>query len=356
MTRERNFEVMRTLAMFCIVIYHCMTHGIGGDYGFDLQQPISLLNFFFSDFILVFGSIAVNLYVMVSGYFLVEGTFKASRIVRTWVSSLFYSVIITLVFFSFSLESWSIVTLGKSFFPLSTDSYWFVTQYIGLLILSPFLSILVKHLSYRQYIALLMGMGFMVLSVIPDFPLGKRYSISHGNSVWSFAYLFLIAGFIRFYVKRISTGKLLTTGLGLVLMTMALEVYFGTCNGFGRLYWFNYNGIILILSVVVFVFVRQLKTSEEGIWNIIVRGAPFTFGVYLIHDNLLVRDWLWNTLSLTTFSDQWMYPFVVLAVCLIIFVTCALLDAVRKKVFTLLKIDSQIAKLDIWQRISKLFT
>lgn len=88
MTRERNFEVMRTLAMFCIVIYHCMTHGKGGDYGFDLQQPISLLNFFFSDFILVFGSIAVNLYVMVSGYFLVEGTFKASRIVRTWVSPL----------------------------------------------------------------------------------------------------------------------------------------------------------------------------------------------------------------------------------------------------------------------------
>ena len=68
MARERNFEVMRTWAMFSIVIYHCMCHGIGSDYAFDLQQPVSLFNFTFSDLILVIGSIAVNLYVLVSGY------------------------------------------------------------------------------------------------------------------------------------------------------------------------------------------------------------------------------------------------------------------------------------------------
>lgn len=356
MTRERNFEVMRTWAMFSIVIYHCMCHGIGSDYAFDLQLPVSLFNFTFSDFILVIGSIAVNLYVLVSGYFLVNARFKVSRIIRTWVSALFYSVIITTMFLLLSLEPWSIVTLGKSFFPLSTDAYWFVTQYIGLLILSPFLAMLVGQLSYRQYVALLIGMGLMVLSVIPDFPLGKRFSISHGNSVWSFVYLFFIAGFIRLHLKRIPMGKLAMIILGLALLTMVSEMVLGFHNGVGHLLWFNYNGILLFLSVAVFVFIRQQQIPETGIWSMMVKVAPYTFGVYLIHDHLLMRDWIWKTLSMTSYANQWIYALAVMVVCVLIFAICILIDTVRKRLFAILKIDDLMIRLDGRSYFSKLFT
>ena len=356
MARERNFEVMRTWAMFSIVIYHCMCHGIGSDYAFDLQLPVSLFNFTFSDFILVIGSIAVNLYVLVSGYFLVNARFKVSRIIRTWVSALFYSVIITTMFLLLSLEPWSIVTLGKSFFPLSTDAYWFVTQYIGLLILSPFLAMLVRQLSYRQYVALLIGMGLMVLSVIPDFPLGKRFSISHGNSVWSFVYLFFIAGFIRLHLKRIPMGKLVVTVLGLALLTMVSEMVLGIHNGVGHLLWFNYNGILLFLSVAVFVFIRQQQIPETGIWSLMVKVAPYTFGVYLIHDHLLMRDWIWKTLSMTSYANQWIYVLAVMVVCVLIFAICILIDTVRKRLFAILKMDDLMIRLDGRSYFSKLFT
>lgn len=356
MTRERNFEVMRTWAMFSIVIYHCMCHGIGSDYAFDLQLPVSLFNFTFSDFILVIGSIAVNLYVLVSGYFLINTKFKISRIIRTWVSALFYSVVITTTFLLLSLEPWSIVTLGKSFFPLSTDAYWFVSQYIGLLILSPFLAMLVRQLSYRQYVALLIGMGLMVLSVIPDFPLGKRFSISHGNSVWSFVYLFFIAGFIRLHLKRIPMGKLVVTVLGLALLTMVSEMVLGIHNGVGHLLWFNYNGILLFLSVAVFVFIRQQQIPETGIWNLMVKVAPYTFGVYLIHDHLLMRDWIWKTLSMTSYANQWIYALAVMVVCVLIFAICILIDTVRKRLFAILKMDDLMIRLDGRSYFSKLFT
>ena len=356
MARERNFEVMRTWTMFSIVIYHCMCHGIGSGYAFDLQQPASFFNFTFSDLILIFGSIAVNLYVLVSGYFLVNAKFKISRICRTWLCAFFYSVVITTAFLLLSLKPWSIITLGKSFFPLNMDAYWFVTQYIGLLILSPFLSMLVKQLSYRQYVALLIGMGLMVLSLIPDFPLGKRFSISHGNSVWSFAYLFFIAGFIRLHLKRIPVGRLTMAMLGLVFLTMVSEMVLGIHKGVGHLLWFNYNGILLLLSVVVFVFIRQQQIPETVVWNLMVRVAPYTFGVYLIHDHLLMRDWLWNTLSLTSYASQWIYALVVIVVCLLIFFICFLIEIVRKKLFTILRIDEFIGILDGRSYFSKLFT
>ena len=126
MKRESNFEVLRTVAMFFIVLYHCLTHGIGDGYGFNCNHPITLANGLFSDFILVFSSIAVNLYVMISGYFLVDKNFKFSRIVRTWTNTCFYSCVVTLVFTAFQFIPFNLISLGKSFFPVSTDAYWFV--------------------------------------------------------------------------------------------------------------------------------------------------------------------------------------------------------------------------------------
>lgn len=356
MVRERNFEVMRTLAMFSIVIYHCMCHGIGGDYAFNLQQAVSMFNFTVSDFFLVFGSIAVNLYVLVSGYFLVNTKFKVSRILRTWVSALFYSVVITTTFLLLSLEQWSVVTFGKSFFPLSTDAYWFLTQYIGLLILSPFLAMLAKQLSNRQFVALLIGMGLMVMSVIPDFPLGKRFCVSHGNSVWSFVYLFFIAGYIRLHLKRIPIERLLILVIALVLLTLMSEILLGTHNGIAHLLWLNYNGILLFLSVAVFVLIRQIEIPDVGIWSVMVKVAPFTFGVYLIHDHLLVRDWLWKILSLTSYANQWIFVLMVIVACLLIFVICIVIDYFRKKLFSFLHIDDLVTRLDRWSYFSKFFT
>lgn len=356
MERERNFEVMRTLAMFFIVIYHCLTHGIGSEYVFNLHHPVSLLNLAFSDLLLVFSSISVNLYVMVSGYFLADSRFKISRIGRTWLNACFYSCVITIIFMSLSLTPWSLVTLCKSFFPLSTDAYWFVTQYVGLLILSPVLSMVIRHLSYSQYVALLIGGAFLCLSIIPDFPLGKRFHVAHGNSVWCFAYLFLIAGFIRFHLRKFSMRKLLVSIVFVTILILGCELYMGCKVSVAKLYWFNYNALPFILSVVVFIVIKQVSIPSSIICNLMVKVAPYTFGVYLIHDHLLVRDWLWKALLLPSFSKQWDYPLVVLGLCLFIFVLCALMDVMRKCLFGFFKIDSCVAKLDKWSLLSKLFT
>ena len=348
MKREPNFEVMRTVAMFFIVVYHCLTHGVGDGYGFSVGNPVTLSNLLFSDLFLVFSSIAVNLYVMVSGYFLVDLSFKVSRIVRTWTYACFYSVVITLLFTSLQLEPFGIVTMGKSFFPISTDAYWFVTQYIGLLILSPFLALLVQQLSYKQYLWLLIGCAFMCLAIIPDFPLGKRFHVAHGNSVWSFAYLFLVAGFIKHYLKKVPMAWLLAMVLFFTLLTMGCEVFFGYHHDSVSLYWFNYNGLPFILSVLVFIMIRQMQMSESGLWTVLVKLAPYTFGVYLIHDHLLMRGWLWSNISLTSFCDHWIYPLVVVGLCCLIFLVAAIMDGIRKKLFAIFGIDNLISKVDRW--------
>ena len=152
MKRETNFEVLRTVAMFFIVVYHCLTHGVGDGYGFNTDSPVTLSNVLFSDFMLVFSSIAVNLYVMISGYFLVDLDFKPSRIVRTWFNACFYSSIITVLFMALAIEPFNAISVGKSLFPISSDAYWFVTQFLGLLIHLP--AILSPSDRWRFYLSL----------------------------------------------------------------------------------------------------------------------------------------------------------------------------------------------------------
>ena len=346
MKRERNFELLRTLAMFFIVVYHCLTHGVGGEYVFYINQPVSLSNLLFSDLMLVFCSIAVNLYVMISGYFLVDLDFKLSRIVRTWVNTVFYSCIITILFASLNIIPLNIITIGKSLFPLSSDAYWFVTQFIGLLILSPFLALIARQLSYRQYLYLLIGGAFLCLSIIPDFPLGKRYYVAHGNSIWSFAYLFFVAGFIKHHVKKQSITRLLTLICLVTILILVCEVIAGYQQGFLHLFWMNYNSLPFVLSVLVFILIRQMTVPSNWFWNLFVRVAPYTFGVYLIHDHLLMRDWLWTTVSLANQCDKLTFPLIVTGLCLAIFAICAFIDAIRKHLFSLCKLDDLIAKVD----------
>lgn len=346
MKREGNFEVLRTLAMFFIVVYHCLTHGIGGAYGFDIVQPICFSNLLFSDFMLVFCSIAVNLYVMISGYFLVDLSFKLSRIVRTWTIACFYSCLITVLFMIMNFIPFNIISIGKSFFPISTDAYWFVTQYIGLLVLSPFLAVMVRQLSYRQYLFLIICGAFICLSIIPDFPFGKRYNVAHGNSMWSFAYLFLIAGFVKHHLKLFSKARLLLIVVILSLLTLVCEVYLGYNKDMAYLYWLNYNGLPFVLSVTVFMLVRQIRVPQNGFWNSLVKIAPYTFGVYLIHDHLLVREWLWTKIPMRSCCDLLFYPLIVIGICAGIFVVASMIDIIRKKLFALLCVDKFLMKAD----------
>ena len=348
MKREGNFEVLRTVAMFLIVVYHCLTHGIGDGQGFDIFSSISLSNILFSDLLLVFSSIAVNLYVMISGYFLVDLDFKLSRVVRTWSVTCFYSCVITLLFMTLGIIPFNIVSIGKSMFPISSDAYWFVTQYIGLLILSPFLVVIARSLSYKHYILLLGAGALIFLSVIPDFPLGKRFYVAHGNSVWSFTYLFLIAGFIKHHLNRIPTPRISMFVLILSLSVLLCEIIGGYDHGIIHLYWLNYNGLVLILSVAVFILVRQLKVHNNMFCKVFVKVAPYTFGVYLIHDHLLVREWLWTSTFLHSCCDNVLFPIIIIGLCAVIFFACVILDAIRKKLFSLLRVDDLILKTDKW--------
>lgn len=72
---------------------------------------------------------------------------------------------------------------------------------------------------------------------------------------------------------------------------------------------------------------------------------PLIFAVYLIHDNDYVRDLLWARLRVAESADSpWMVLYVA-GCAAVIFVVCCAVEWVRKKLFSLLRIDETAGRL-----------
>lgn len=82
-TRESNFELLRIVCMFMIVWNHFFTHGPWQDAGIN-----SYLAHIFS-----FGKAGVDIFVMISGWFLVNSKFKSKSALKVLGQGLLYGTI-----------------------------------------------------------------------------------------------------------------------------------------------------------------------------------------------------------------------------------------------------------------------
>ena len=86
--RMANLEVLRCVAMMMVVVLHYL--GKGGLLP-DLTVPLSVQDMV-AWLLEAFCIVAVNVYMMISGYFLCESSFKLSRLLTLWLQLWLYSV------------------------------------------------------------------------------------------------------------------------------------------------------------------------------------------------------------------------------------------------------------------------
>lgn len=119
--RQANFELLRIIAMFMVVILHWNTNS---GLLLDVGSPVTGAGVWS----LVTESVcivAVNVYVLISGYFLSSCTFSFRRVAQVLVQTLFYTVLIPPVLALVGVLPWSEVSnpyhIWNSIFRCSPD-------------------------------------------------------------------------------------------------------------------------------------------------------------------------------------------------------------------------------------------
>lgn len=337
MRRELNIECLRCVAMLFIVLNHCILNIATK----QLTLDISPINFCITNFIYQVVYNGVNIFVLISGYFLVDTTRQSTnweKVMKLWLNVFFYSVVIYILCVVFHYRTFELKELLHVLMPIKYDSYWFITQYIGLYILSPFLAKWAQSMSRQEYKTLLISF-FVITSILQLKGLRGVFSL-----IW-FLFLFLFAGYIRRWGgTSVTLNKWEKHPGAIFLATSTLLFLLSFLYNGNKLnivgYWGFYNGpLLFIASVSLFLYFKKMAVSKIII--LVSKLSSYMFGVYLIHEHPVLKVFFWDSLN-KRIEDVNILS--LLSIAIIIIILCTLVEFVRSFVFKVLKIDSYFYK------------
>lgn len=278
--RNSNIELLRILTMIYIISHHLVIHGRVSNF-FDAQTGI---NKFCTIFFNLGGIIGINIFYLITGYFQVtKKYFKISHVLRLWLTVFFYSIAILLIMVGTEMVPFDPVYFLQRLIPILTKQWVFPSDYLVFFMFTPFLNILLNALSKTTYIKLLVLM-LVTMSIIPTFTLGKEI---YNSFVWE-AFLYSLAGYIRLYTnpENLSARKYIPIMLAVMVTATVFCTFIPNIN-----FFIQYSTIGFALSVLIFVTFLSINAGQNKAINTV---AAATFGVFLIHDDKLMRQFLWN--------------------------------------------------------------
>lgn len=297
--RKSNFELLRIISIFLIVIFHCAYKS-----GFSFEPGFSV-NKLIVKSLWMLGEWGVNCFILITGYFMVNGRFRLKKLVLLIAEVQFYHwttafALSRLTGFEFSGKK----DIFFEFFPLCRDLYWFATVYVLLYLLSPFINIFLRAMdkrTYQQFLALVLLL-YCVIPTVFGLYFGSSEGMLYYNRLIWLGIVYCIGAYIRLYpCPRFFTMK--RGGVmcisSLLVMVLSILVIDRFTLAFARLgtteaayLWTPNNVPMLLLSVGLFLVMMNLEIGYIPWINCL---ASTTLGIYLLHDGRLAY-WLWGTL------------------------------------------------------------
>lgn len=148
--RKIGFEYLRIVSMLLIVANHFLLFT-----GVLDNVKIFSTNYYILWLLEAIGYVGVDCYVLISGYFLIQSKFSWKKVVGLIGEVWFYSVVILVCLIVTKQDVYSKTQILNAFLPISTRQYWFMTDYIILYILSPYINVGLQNLDKKQFKKLL---------------------------------------------------------------------------------------------------------------------------------------------------------------------------------------------------------
>lgn len=342
---------MDLLRIICMMMVVCI-HTLGWVGLIENTLAPGTPNYFICNILFAFCLVAVNCFVMITGYFQCTSTFKLKKCVSTWGTALFYSIVIYFILILTGNLDFSLKELIKHTMVFTLDRYWFITAYLLLYMVSPFLNCAIRAMSRKTHLMCCCTL-LLLFSVLHNIVYICDFGdVQGGYSFLWFCILYIVAAYFRSHVTtKIKHGGILFYILSvLCICGERFAAYYITPYIFGKVQltslFYSYNSIVMVIaSLALFQFFRGLEIHSERLTKCITGIAPLTLTVYLIHEHDSLRMVIWDYLHPGKYYDKpWLIFYVILCV-IIIFCGCCIIEWVRKKVTIVTGIAGKIAKL-----------
>lgn len=286
----------------------------------------SFKNYYLIQFIESISIIGVNIFVIISSYFLMDAKkVKLRKIVNLLSCVIFYGILFFLIAVTLKIKPFDKMELLYSFVPFLAGRRWFILSYIVLYLISPYLSFMLNKISKKSYRNLIIIL-IIFCSIWPTFmPGGLR--LDNGYGLISFVQLFIITGYIKRFYNQTNIKK--TTYLTICIISQ-LIIFLLSLLRITDSYW-DYNNLFnIISSIALFQFFNKFEVNNK----IINKMSTYSFSVFLIHSDFMISTYEYESImhrSVVITSNHLILYIIFYA--LLTYIICSLIDIIRKTMF-----------------------
>ena len=342
---NNGIALLRIVAIFWIILFHYADHGNVG-----IVQPEITFNWLLLAICFAGGGTGNCIFVIITGYLMVNKKFAFKRIVKLWLEVMFYSVVIAIICYYRGIDTYSRESIIKAVFPITYNQYWYMSSYVVLFFTMPFLNRMIAALNKKQHITLI-AVFVVIFSVLPTLILYPGAGgMTGSNNIFPFFMCYFIGAFIKKYGIRFGS---VATGFGIALLCICFlvisEIWFLQKNELPIFYvWDMCKTPVLFTAVVIFLCFKDLRFSNNFILKEFSESA---FGIYLIHIGRLqwyIFRYIFDNSAYYLRGDFILH---ILYAGSVLFLICGLIDMLRRvlleKPFFQL-IDKPLKKVDSW--------
>lgn len=329
--RNSYIDCFKIFLMVMIVAHHGIVHGLGFEniQTATMNNQFGLIHFEVNAFLVI----AVNCFFWISGYFRIKR--RISRAIELIIETMVYIFVLNVLLYITGnisivnfLDILRIIKRVLFFY----QGYWFLTAYLILFIISPYLNKMVDALSHDEKKEALIVL--LLINSVCGFVL-KISSLDNGYTVVQGIYMYLVGSLCRtddiqnFFRKK---EKILIVLFAIFGLLNGLVAYIFSLKGYNEVAWrmFSYNNpVIVFMAIVACLSVVHCSRSSK-VCDKLGKLCKYSLAAYLLTDYPLIRKIVFSPLKyLNSISNFEMILFIFLYAIMLTFV-CMGIDSIRK--------------------------
>ena len=314
--RNSNIELLRILCMFFIIMHHSFYHS-------QISANISNINLYIFYCMQFLGKVANNLFIIITGYYMVGREINKKSLKNIIFKTIFYSYVILIIYLLVTHDfNYSIIL--HSVMPLTTVNNWFVIYYILLYISIPIINILISNLTQKQ----LKNTIFALIVILSILPMLNLLEHNYSTYLW-FICVYMIGAYIKKYdynltIKKEASKILMVSLIGFFVFIALTEMF--------KLELYNMVEVNSLITLIIPFFIFILFINKKEWYNSKVNYiSSSTLGIYLIHENIAIREHLWKVFKIEKYLPYSYFFIYEIGVILLIFCACLVIDKLLEK-------------------------
>jgi len=325
-TRQSNFELLRIISMFSVLLIHANFFALGSPGEYEIKHHF--IDSFTRIFVQTISIPGVNVFVLISGWFGISYTSRG-------LFKFIYQYIFIYLFLA--LAAYFINDFTTPFYSFSN---WFVNCYLVLFITAPIINSFVNE-STREVIRKVLVLFFIVQSVLGwMLPKWTGFFLD-GYTPLSFMWLYLLGRYMSVFSPEF-TKLDNSRNIKIILLCVSINILANiipflslkyNLPKIGGLFLSYLSPTTICISAFTLLFFKNIRIQSRFV-NIVASGC---FAVFLVHTSPNVMPYYVDFFKRTYINicdgqlfhtfEYWCLVFVVL---IAVFAMSLLLDQIRK--------------------------